>query len=547
MRLTEKKIYELIPAIYRIRDHEQGEPLKALIEIIAREAGIVEEDISRLYNNWFIETSDEWVIPYIGDLLRVRGLHEIETVPDFSLRAYVANTLRYRRRKGTAPVLEQLALDTTGWRARVVEFFHLLGTTQNLNHLRLQNNVPPDLRDIDKLELLNSAFDSISHTVDVRHINELNGWYNIMNIGLFLWRLQSYKMIRSTASRIAPNSGRYTFSPLENDIQLFNSPQTETDISHLAEEQNVPGILRRLPLYAELENMRLGLANNQSADDLINEAIWFGHNPVFQVILNDTVIPQAEIIVCNLTKWKVPKNQKAYINDNGDTINLTISAAVDPILGRITFPNGTSIDRVQVIYNYGFSADVGGGPYNRQDSVEEWYHPEDRLAVWQIGVTKDNVIISSAQQPGLLVETIQEAINAWNIHINENPGTFGIIAILDNDTYKENLTGSSKVVLPVGSRLAIVAADWPQVDVPDLSGVKERITGQFIPAELHPHIRGNITIQGSADDDVPNPGDLILDGLLIDGKITVQSGNLNSMKIFNSTVVPSKGGIKDRK
>ncbi len=141
------------------------------------------------------------------------------------------------------------------------------------------------------------------------------------------------------------------------------------------------------------------------------------------------------------------------------------------------------------------------------------------------------------------METIQEAINAWNIHINENPGTFGIIAILDNDTYKENLTGSSKVVLPVGSRLAIVAADWPQVDVPDLSGVKERITGQFIPAELHPHIRGNITIQGSADDDVPNPGDLILDGLLIDGIITVQSGNLNSLNIFNSTVVPSKGGI----
>jgi len=543
MSLTEKNIYELIPAIYRIRDNEQGEPLKALIEIIAREAGIVEDDIAQLYNNWFIETSAEWVIPYIGDLLRVRGLHEIETVPDFSLRAYVANTLRYRRRKGTAPVLEQLALDTTGWRARVVEFFHLLGTTQNLNHLRLQNIVPPDLRDMDRLELLNTAFDTNSHTVDVRHINGINGWYNIMNIGLFLWRLQSYKMIKSTASRITPSPRRFTFSPLGNDIQLFNPPQTETEITHLAEEQNVPGFLRRLPLFTELEKIRQGIANNQSLEDLISESVWFGQNPVFQVVLNDAVIPQSEIQICNLSDWTIPPNQKSYINDNGDIINLTISAAVDPVLGRITFPTGITIDKVQVIYNYGFSGDVGGGSYDRQESLEEWYNPEDRPVVWQIGVTKDNEILSSAQQPELLVENLQDAIDAWNTHINENPGTFGMITILDNDTYKENLTGSSKVILPVGSQLAIVAADWPQEDVSGLPGVKQRITGQIIASELRPYIQGNITIQGTAGDDESNPGDLILDGLLIDGKVTVQSGNLNSLRIANSTLVPSKGGI----
>ena len=114
---------------------------------------------------------------------------------------------------------------------------------------------------------------------------------------------------------------------------------------------------------------------------------------------------------------------------------------------------------------------------------------------------------------------------------------------MDNDTYKENLTGSSKVVLPVGSQLAIIAADWPQEDVADLPGVKERITGQIIPAELRPYIQGNITIHGTAGDTEPNPGDLILDGLLIDGKVTVQSGNLNSLRISNSTLVPAKGGI----
>ena len=53
-----------------------------------------------------------------------------------SPRAEVANTIRYRRRKGTVSVLEQLAADVTGWPARAVEFFELLATTQYMNHVR---------------------------------------------------------------------------------------------------------------------------------------------------------------------------------------------------------------------------------------------------------------------------------------------------------------------------------------------------------------------------------------------------------------------------
>lgn len=543
MSLTADKIYELIPAIYRVRDVEQGEPLKTLIEVFAREAGIVEEDISRLYENWFIETSDEWVIPYIGDLLGVRGLNQIETVPDFSMRAYVANTLRYRRRKGTAPILEQLALDTTGWPSRVIEFFHHLGTTQNLNHLRPQNIVPPDLRGMEKLELLNTAFDSAAHTVDVRQINGTNGWYNITNIGLFLWRLQSYSMAKSTASKVTPGSKGYTFSPLGNDINLFNPPQTETEITHLAEEQNVPGLLRRLPLYNELENLRQGIVNGLMEDALIQQGIWFGLNPVLKVLLNGNEIPQTKLLICNLEEWKKPQPKKAYEDSHGTIINMPISAAVDPVLGRITFPMGTAIQKVQVFYNYGFSGDVGGGPYDRQDSVEQWYNPEERPVAWQIGITKDPDILAEAQQPELLVETLQEAIAAWNIHISANPETFGVITILDNDTYKENLTSQFIIEMPVGSKLAITAAEWPQVDVPNLEGVKQRIVGQFVPTDLRPHILGNISVKGTAVDSAPNPGDLVLDGLLVEGKLTVLTGNLNSLLIANSTLVPSKGGL----
>ena len=54
----------------------------------------------------------------------------------FSQRSYVANTLAYRRRKGTAAVLEQLGGDITGWRCKAVEFFAVTASAQHANHPR---------------------------------------------------------------------------------------------------------------------------------------------------------------------------------------------------------------------------------------------------------------------------------------------------------------------------------------------------------------------------------------------------------------------------
>ena len=173
---TAERLYQLLPAVYRLRDSAQGEPLRALFGLIEKEYGAVELDILGLYENWFIETCQEWVVPYIGDLLGVRSLNAASP-GTFSQRAYVAHTLDYRRRKGTASMTEQLARDVTGWPARVVEFFELLATTQYINHLRPQNVITPDLRDTNALELLGGPFEHIAHTVDVRHID--NGRGNI--------------------------------------------------------------------------------------------------------------------------------------------------------------------------------------------------------------------------------------------------------------------------------------------------------------------------------------------------------------------------------
>jgi len=132
---TPQRLYELLPAVYRQRDTEGNESLRDLITILGEPAQVLEEEIERLYRNWYIETCDDWVVPYLGDLIGVRPT----SARQLSTRAEVANTLGYRRRKGTLAVVEQLARDVTGLPARAVEYFTLLSTTQNLNHLRMEN------------------------------------------------------------------------------------------------------------------------------------------------------------------------------------------------------------------------------------------------------------------------------------------------------------------------------------------------------------------------------------------------------------------------
>ncbi|MBW4670825.1 MAG: hypothetical protein KME60_26225 [Cyanomargarita calcarea GSE-NOS-MK-12-04C] len=344
--MNEERLYNLLPAIYRIRDESQGSTLRALLNVIENELQIVESDIDNLYDNWFIETCDEWVVPYIGDLLAVNLYAEKSRTYGQERRAYIANTLAYRARKGTAPVLEQLVVDITGWRSRVVEFFKLLSTTQNLNHLRPTNGFV-DLRRSSQAERLGTPFEqAAAYTVQLGNVNNQSGKYNIPNIGIFVWRLKSYPIERGTAFLIKSadpkTQGRcYTFNPLGDDIPLFNQPQTETEITSLADENNVPAPLRREALNSDYLNL----------------------NPVLQVFLNGQpkpILPE-KILFRNLNKWEIPANNE----QNGKTYQVI----VDPEKGRLAFLTETVPESVEVSYSYGFNGDIGGGPYDRSESI----------------------------------------------------------------------------------------------------------------------------------------------------------------------------------
>jgi hypothetical protein len=394
-------LYALLPAVYRDRDAELGYPLRELVGIIATEAQHAEQDIARLYENWFVETCDPWVVPYIGDLIGVRQIH-VDQHSRYSRRAEVANTISYRRRKGTAAVLEQLARDVTGWPARVAEFFELLNTTQyTVNHVRLHSTQSPDLRQVEQLELLDGPFETAAHTLEVRRIPPRLGRYNIPNVGIYVWRVAAYPLAATDALQIDDGSGlHFTFSSLGNDVPLFNQPQTETSATHIAEEINVPDPIRRRAAHART-------------------ATYYGPGLSILVRRDGVEIPLAEVVICNLDGW-------IHTPDPG-------TVAVDPALGRIAFPAGEApADSCRVDWSYGFPDDIGGGPYERTDSLSN-----------VAGQT--NLDVGEGQAFG----SVGAALDQWNL-LGQPPA---VITIHDSHSYVETILET----IPVDSRLEIRA------------------------------------------------------------------------------------------
>src|SRR6266545_352840 len=165
--LDADRLYSLLPAVYRLRDPDQGDPLRALIGALAQEFAALEENFAQLYDDQFIESCADWVAPYIGDLIGYRPLHGV-AARIRSPRAEVANTIAYRRRKGTALMLEQLATDVTDWPAHAVEFFEQLATTQYMKHVRLYAPATADLRDTRAMFEQGGAFNAVAHTPEMR-------------------------------------------------------------------------------------------------------------------------------------------------------------------------------------------------------------------------------------------------------------------------------------------------------------------------------------------------------------------------------------------
>lgn len=445
-----QQIYNLLPAVYRIRDAEiaansgtgldpveqqelndllaiqgalsaqqaqrlaelhdkaQRGPLKSLMAIIAEQVEVLEESLLQSYDDLFIETCQEWVVPYIGDLMAVRGLWD-GAADTFSLRAAIADTISLRRRKGTVSVLERVARDVTGWAANVVEYFQLLTATQFMNHIRPACLSMVDIRKAN-WRLLGTPFDSYARRPDVRNIEKRLGKYNLPNVGIFLWRIREQPLANSPAYPLPSDGWRYLFDAIGRNTQLYTLPSTEQTVSQRATPLEVPMPITRWMMLA-------------------NQSSYFG--PGLSVYIDNWPLspPGAvPISVCDLSD---------VLDSGGNVIGWAHQPAdaigIDPELGRIAFPTSQPAPAgVHVDYCYGFSAEIGGGSYSR---------PGDTAADVPINVPGD-------------ASTLQGALDLAVSRLTGLMKT-AVIEIKNNEYYLE----TPRVNLAAGTTVQLRAAD----------------------------------------------------------------------------------------
>jgi len=350
-----ERLWQLLPAVYRTADTDvpgADGPLRELLNRIAAQVAVVRRSIDQLWADQSVETCDDWVVPYIGDLV---GANLVNNLDPRGQRLDVAKTIHYRRRKGTVRILEELALDVTGWTAVAVEAFRRLGRTrhgldpalgpaafpsasptdvaallQTEGLLGLLTETPAggfaDLRSVHGATLANSAFDESFHAADFRRGERALGHFAIPKLLVFVWRLRSFPVVAGTPIAVAGQADEWVFDPTGREVPLFLAPPAPSDDFSddwaPAREWQVPG-----PLSDSLE---------KAIDDT-------GKSP------------------------PLPPRSPYPDTDVGPRYSLgggAAPAAIWPERGR--FATSTAPTQpFTVDYQYGFSSTIGAGPYDR--------------------------------------------------------------------------------------------------------------------------------------------------------------------------------------
>jgi hypothetical protein len=535
-----QRLFELLPQHHRNRDPENGRQLEALIALLGDELKIVERDIDQLYDNWFIETCEPWAIPYLAALVGARALRDIGG-GEAGLRAFIANTLGYRQAKGTAAALEQMARDVTGWPIVAVEFFQRLIWSQHANHVRPEALGTASIRDAEAARAAHGPFETACHSAAAGPAGGWSGRYNIPHIGLFVWRLDAFPMgfLSNEAAGYlggpqprasAHGPGLLSFDPLGADRPLHNRPKPDLSIATRVTERVVPAPLDRRLLHRDLNGLRAGE---------LGAGRWFDDLPVVRVRLDGATLPPEKLYCCNLE----------LVDDGGGGFTWSRPANAgevlfDPELGRLSLNVADEGKPIETVHAYAAPFDIGGGPYDRSESVAEWskaFFPEGEPTPWRIGVssrTEDKT--NDPDQGGPVVESLAAALQRWNA--DAAPGMRGIITVFDNASYTANLTSPTRRIrIPPGARLAIVAAAWPLATFP--GGIARRDQRAVSAIHRRPHIFSDIWVIGESGAPGDEPGSLILDGLLVEGEVSIRPGALGALDLNHCTIGASASGL----
>ncbi len=391
------KLWNLLPAIYRTLDtdaFDQNGPLREMVNRIGAQAAILRRSMDRMWEDQSIETCDDWVIPYIADLLATNLVASLDARGQ---RLDVAKTIYYRRRKGTIAILEEIAADITGWNARIVEFFRRVGRTRHdfdpeiglpsatddfygNQKLQLAEGFVgaltrtgiggwADLRNSYGAMKTNSAFDEYFHTADFRRGQGQVGWYNIPRLGVFLWRLLSFGLDKTTPVEVQNCPGHYTFDPTGREMPLFAAATRDFGDQWVSPAEwqlptpiSIPLLRADLELPVTPDEQQLDAQHLYAIVDPTDSTktrILFRSLGVF---VQGNLIPGDQIT----TNPRITDTETFIDPETGQPITRTIAFFIDPQTGRLIKRAHAPEGEVLVTYHYGFSSTIGAGPFDRR-------------------------------------------------------------------------------------------------------------------------------------------------------------------------------------
>lgn len=555
-----ERLYGLLPAHIRTVDAEAGWPMKAFVKVLAAGSAEIDIEIDRFYDAIFVETAPEGALRELSALVGSEPLRPLPAAAGHDARAFVANTVRYRRGKGTARVLEALAADVGGFGTVVVEYFMRLARAQHLIDVR------PDRPDIAALtdggiaSKAGTGFDTLPRLLDVRSIARVGGRHHMAHVGVHVLRLLALDFPAPTGD---PDSGRFEPRRLSRvplarpwgdgtvqhkgyfqlaaqpgrTLRLFNPDRrSETDAARVSASE-LPNRLERLALHRETEELRRADLEGRAAD--LEDPPWFNPDTgrPFTIFLRRAGEPlfervePSQIQIANLNALPVPPGARPAAEkiynwrsagipaSKPETEGHPIRCGFDPVTGRLIVAEPkvgmADVEEVRVAYAYGLGLSMGAGPQDR-NTDEVPFDLTDKAGlehrIWVVDPTE------AAGPIGVNVErtaTLDAALAGWAA---TGAGKRGLIILTRCD--REGAPGgASNIAVEVhsASELHIVSGQWrPKLIKPGLPDNPQR-RGYLVRRDLKFTVDALLRVTHGAGPG-ERPGVLVLDGLeLTDG------------------------------
>ena len=313
---------------------------------------MLQEDLEQLYDDQFIETCADWVValyrrpdrlPHAArrhrqgrqPARRGRAHDRLSPAQGHGVGAGAAGARRHRLGR------DARSSSSSGW-----------SMTQYMNHLRPQcrgcarpaargsrwsGSAPPSTR--------------IMRTIDVRRIASGRGRYNIPNVGVFLWRLDACPLTRLAGgadrrAALALPSARHR--PAALHAAADRGPRSRSSPTPL----NVPAPISRRVLAARLADYYTGA-------DGVTKSLRLYENS------SGSFMPIDPAAIADLQSRRRRRRLGAYAGRRHATRSIRCSAASRCPRTRRRGP------QCEVDFHYGFSADIGGGEYERAAVARE--------------------------------------------------------------------------------------------------------------------------------------------------------------------------------